>query len=74
MHLLSECRSVKNIEAIIVAIESDSTDEVLPWHKFLAPGHVNFLLKRSGANYVMELNQVKLVNRHCPLVDVFFVP
>ncbi|MDP3686502.1 MAG: chemotaxis protein CheB, partial [Sulfurimicrobium sp.] len=43
-----------------------------PGHAYIAPGHSHLLLKRSGANYVCELNQGPPVNRHRPSVDVLF--
>ena len=45
---------------------------MLPGHAFIAPGHSHLLLKRSGANYMTELNQGELVSRHRPSVDVLF--
>jgi two-component system chemotaxis response regulator CheB len=47
-------------------------ERVLPGHAYVAPGHSHLLLKRSGANYVTELSQAPLVNRHRPSVDVLF--
>lgn len=47
-------------------------ERVLPGHAYIAPGHSHLLLKRSGANYVTELNQGPPVNRHRPSVDVLF--
>jgi len=52
--------------------EAQNGDRVLPGHAYIAPGHSHLLLKRSGANYVCELNQGPLVNRHRPSVDVLF--
>jgi two-component system chemotaxis response regulator CheB len=52
--------------------EADDGERVLPGHAYIAPGHSHLLLKRSGANYVCELNQGPLVNRHRPSVDVLF--
>ncbi len=56
----------------ITVVEAKGGERVLPGHAFLAPGHSHLLLKRSGANYVTELNQGDLVNRHRPSVDVLF--
>lgn len=53
-------------------IEARGGERVLPGHAFIAPGHSHLLLKRSGANYVTELNQDPPVNRHRPSVDVLF--
>ncbi len=52
--------------------EADDGERVLPGHAYIAPGHSHLLLKRSGANYVCELNQGPPVNRHRPSVDVLF--
>jgi len=56
----------------ITVVEAKGGERVLPGHAFLAPGHSHLLLKRSGANYVTELSQGELVNRHRPSVDVLF--
>lgn len=47
-------------------------ERVLPGHAYIAPGHSHLLLARSGANYVVNLNQSQPVNRHRPSVDVLF--
>ena len=52
--------------------EAQDSERVLPGHAYIAPGHSHLLLKRSGANYVTELNQGPPVNRHRPSVDVLF--
>lgn len=56
----------------ISVIEAQGEERVLPGHAFIAPGHSHLLLKRSGANYMTELNQGELVSRHRPSVDVLF--
>lgn len=52
--------------------EAEHNERILPGHAYIAPGHSHLLLKRSGANYVTELNQGPPVNRHRPSVDVLF--
>ncbi|MFA7318352.1 MAG: chemotaxis response regulator protein-glutamate methylesterase [Sulfuricella sp.] len=52
--------------------EARHGDRILPGHAYIAPGHSHLLLKRSGSNYVCELNQGPPVNRHRPSVDVLF--
>lgn len=52
--------------------EAEHNERILPGHAYIAPGHSHLLLKRSGANYMTELNQGALVNRHRPSVDVLF--
>lgn len=56
----------------ISVVEAQGGERVLPGHAFIAPGHSHLLLKRSGANYMTELNQGELVSRHRPSVDVLF--
>lgn len=56
----------------ISVVEAKGGERVLPGHAFIAPGHSHLLLKRSGANYMTELNQGELVSRHRPSVDVLF--
>jgi two-component system chemotaxis response regulator CheB len=56
----------------ITVVEAQGGERVLPGHAFIAPGHSHLLLKRSGANYITELNQGELVSRHRPSVDVLF--
>lgn len=52
--------------------EAEHNERVLPGHAYIAPGHSHLLLRRSGANYMTELSQGPLVNRHRPSVDVLF--
>ncbi|AEJ00799.1 response regulator receiver modulated CheB methylesterase [Nitrosomonas sp. Is79A3] len=56
----------------ISVVEAQGGERVLPGHAYIAPGHSHLLLKRSGANYMTELNQGELVSRHRPSVDVLF--
>ena len=52
--------------------EAEHNERILPGYAYIAPGHSHLLLKRSGANYMTELNQGPPVNRHRPSVDVLF--
>ena len=52
--------------------EAEHNERVLPGHAYIAPGNSHLLLTRSGANYVVKLDQGPLVNRHRPSVDVLF--
>lgn len=52
--------------------EAEHNERILPGHAYIAPGHSHLLLRRSGANYITELNQGSHVNRHRPSVDVLF--
>ncbi|MGZ0018998.1 protein-glutamate methylesterase/protein-glutamine glutaminase [Nitrosomonas sp. wSCUT-2] len=56
----------------ISVIEAQGGERVLPGHAYIAPGHSHLLLKRSGANYMTELNHGEPVCRHRPSVDVLF--
>lgn len=52
--------------------EAEHNERILPGYAYIAPGHSHLLLRRSGARYIVVLNQGPLVNRHRPSVDVLF--
>ncbi|WP_083000354.1 protein-glutamate methylesterase/protein-glutamine glutaminase [Halomonas sp. GT] len=52
--------------------EATDGERVLPGHAYIAPGDQHLELVRSGANYVVRLNDGPPVNRHRPSVDVLF--
>jgi two-component system chemotaxis response regulator CheB len=52
--------------------EARHNDRVVPGQALIAPGGRHMLLKRSGAQYVVEVVDGPLVNRHRPSVDVMF--
>lgn len=52
--------------------EAASGDPVLRGRALIAPGNLHTLLKRSGANYYVEVKTGPLVARHRPSVDVLF--
>jgi two-component system chemotaxis response regulator CheB len=52
--------------------EAASGDRVSPGRALLAPGGRHLLLKRSGAQYHVDVKDGPLVNRHRPSVDVLF--
>ena len=56
----------------IAVAEATHGERVLPGHAYIAPGDMHMRLARSGANYVIELDQSEPVNRHRPSVDVLF--
>jgi len=56
----------------ITVSEATHHERVLPGHAYIAPGHSHLVLRRSGSNYVAELEQTPPVNRHRPSVDVLF--
>lgn len=52
--------------------EAKNGDRVLSGRALIAPGGRHMLLKRSGAQYYVEVTDGPLVNRHKPSVDVLF--
>jgi len=52
--------------------EAASQDRVIPGRALIAPGGKHMLLKRSGAQYLVEVVDGPPVNRHRPSVDVLF--
>jgi len=52
--------------------EAANNDRVIPGRALIAPGGKHMLLKRSGAQYHVEVIDGPVVNRHRPSVDVLF--
>lgn len=52
--------------------EGVNGDRVIPGRALIAPGGKHMLLKRSGAQYHVEVIDGPVVNRHRPSVDVLF--
>ena len=52
--------------------EAVTGDRVIPGRAIIAPGGKHLVVKRSGAQYVVEVVSAPPVNRHCPSVDVLF--
>ncbi|TGN08182.1 protein-glutamate methylesterase/protein-glutamine glutaminase [Leptospira ilyithenensis] len=52
--------------------EGKDGDMVLPGLALIAPGNKHMQVKRSGAQYHIEVSDGPLVNRHKPSVDVLF--
>src|SRR3989344_72592 len=52
--------------------EAQNNDRVMPGRVLIAPGGRHILLKRSEAEYRVEIVSGPQVNRHCPSVDVPF--
>ncbi|MHB9118016.1 MAG: chemotaxis protein CheB [Burkholderiales bacterium] len=52
--------------------EAQNNDRVMPGRALIAPGGKHMLLRRSGAQYFVEVVDGPLVNRHRPSVDVLF--
>lgn len=56
----------------ITVREAQNNDRVVPGRALIAPGGRHMLLRRSGAQYFVEVVDGPLVNRHRPSVDVLF--
>lgn len=56
----------------IEVMEAKNNDRVIPGRALIAPGGKHMMLKRSGAQYHVEVVEGPLVNRHRPSVDVLF--
>jgi two-component system chemotaxis response regulator CheB len=56
----------------IAVKEAENKDRVVPGRALIAPGGRHLVLKRSGAQYLVEVVDGPLVNRHRPSVDVLF--
>jgi two-component system chemotaxis response regulator CheB len=52
--------------------EAATGDRIIPGRALIAPGGKHMLIKRSGAQYLVEIINGPPVNRHCPSVDVLF--
>jgi two-component system chemotaxis response regulator CheB len=52
--------------------EAETGDRVIPGHALIAPGGKHMLVKRNGAQYVVEVVDGPLVSRHRPSADVLF--
>jgi two-component system chemotaxis response regulator CheB len=52
--------------------EARDNDRVVQGCALIAPGGKHMMLKRSGAQYYVEVKEGPAVNRHCPSVDVLF--
>ena len=56
----------------IAVKEAATNDRVVPGRALIAPGGKHMLLRRTGAQYFVEVVDGPLVNRHRPSVDVMF--
>ncbi len=52
--------------------EAKDNDRVMPGLVYIAPGGMHLLLRRSGAQYRLEVKDGPLVSRHKPSVNVLF--
>ncbi len=61
-----------NQECLIQVKEAESGDQIVKGKALIAPGDKHMLVKRTGANYYVDVKAGPLVNRHMPSVDVLF--
>ena len=61
-----------NTLSALAVSEAVDGERVLPGHAYIAPGSRHMRLTRSGANYVIALDDSEPVNRHRPSVEVLF--
>ena len=52
--------------------EASDGERVLPGHAYIAPGGLQMSVERSGANYIVRVQEGPPVNRHTPSVEVLF--
>ncbi len=52
--------------------EAENGDHIMPGRALIAPGSDHMLVRRSGAQYYVEVKNGPLVSRHRPSVDVLF--
>ncbi len=52
--------------------EAETGDRVAPGRVLIAPGNRHLIVRRSGDEYVVNVNDGPLVSRHRPSVDVLF--
>jgi two-component system chemotaxis response regulator CheB len=52
--------------------EATDGERVLPGHAYIAPGGMHMSVERSGANYIVRVQDGEPVNRHKPSVEVLF--
>lgn len=53
-------------------LEARDQDRLIPGRVLIAPGALHMQLRRSGAQYLVEVRDGPLVNHHRPSVDVLF--
>ena len=56
----------------ITVKEAQNNDQIVPGRALIAPGGQHLMIRRSGAQYFVEVREGPPVNRHCPSVDVLF--
>ncbi len=61
-----------NSLSAVEVLEAKNGDRLIPGRVLIAPGGRHMMLKRSGAQYQVEVVDGPLVSRHKPSVDVLF--
>jgi len=61
-----------NNNCAMTVYEASDGQQILPGHVYIAPGNQHLIVERSGARYVIRLNDGPPVNRHRPSVNVMF--
>lgn len=61
-----------NSNCAIDVREAESGDAIVPGLALIAPGNNHMLLRRSGANYLVDIRSGPLIGRHRPSVDLLF--
>jgi two-component system, chemotaxis family, protein-glutamate methylesterase/glutaminase len=56
----------------ILVKEGTQGESIAVGKAIIAPGNKHMMIKKSGAKYIVEINEGPLVNRHRPSVDVLF--
>ncbi len=56
----------------MTVFEATDGQQILPGHVYIAPGDQHLIVERSGARYIIKLNDGPPVNRHRPSVNVMF--
>ncbi len=52
--------------------EGENGDIITPGKAIIAPGNKHMMIRKTGSQYYVEINEGPLVNRHRPSVDVLF--
>ncbi|MCC6955032.1 MAG: chemotaxis response regulator protein-glutamate methylesterase [Deltaproteobacteria bacterium] len=61
-----------NGRCALEVVEAKNGDTLIPGRVLIAPGNYHMLVKRSGAQYFVEVREGPLVEKHRPSVDVLF--
>ncbi|AWL12101.1 Chemotaxis response regulator protein-glutamate methylesterase [Saliniradius amylolyticus] len=61
-----------NLNSAMAVSEARHGERLLPGHAYIAPGGIHMVVKRSGANYQIELEDSERMSSHKPSVDKLF--